>query len=204
MNNYKTTATISADFMYLVFLGNDEIMGKIVDKLNDFTPPNPKKITVKKNIYVTHDMATPCIDILETEQIQSILRTEAIKNIKKPNVTDSDIDDHKKYVIIDEGVETAQCLVCANVSHKEVGETTKTVNFTAEYTMLMIMIDELTHYKLSFPAIQLGEEENADEIVSRWLKDNNIEDIVRELTIRPVNIVGTEHDILVFVAFVDE
>lgn len=197
MTNY--TSTISADFMYLVFLGGEEIITKITNKLNNDIKTDNKSKKIKNYIYVFHDMDTPCINMLETEQIQTILRNDVINSIKKKDVTDSDIDKYKKYVIMGEGVETAQCLVCANVSNKEI-DTENSIKFT----MLMVMIDENSHYKLSFPAIQLGDEENADKIVSRWLKDNKIEDIIKELTIRPVNIVGTEHDILVFVAFIDE
>jgi len=70
--------------------------------------------------------------------------------------------------------------------------------------MLMVLSETETHYKLRFPDLQLEEEENPDILISNWLKENDLSDIVRELIIRPINIVGTEHDILVFAAFVNE
>jgi hypothetical protein len=69
---------------------------------------------------------------------------------------------------------------------------------------LMVIVDTDSHYKLGYPILQLDEEENPDKLISKWLKDHSLEDLVRELTIRPINIVGNDHDILVFAAFVNE
>jgi hypothetical protein len=71
--------------------------------------------------------------------------------------------------------------------------------------MIMVMIRNDTHYKLSYPILQLDEEENPDKLVSKWLSDHDIsKDDVHDVSIRPVHIVGKEHDILVFSAFVNE
>lgn len=250
MNNDKVTTIIAADYMYLVFLGDDDIMEKIVDKLNkdvvemlEFAKNNKTYKSTKTQhrlIYMKSDIASPCIDILESEKTQEILRSDAITNILQQNktkvhnkpkyktqnktqskahnktqnnqnkintntsdISEQDIDINKKYVMPDEGVETAQCLTFADVSCNESIIAKRKTNIN-NLMMLMVMIDTDSHYKLSFPILQLDEEENPDKLISKWLKDHKLEDLVRELTIRPINIVGNDHDILVFAAFINE
>lgn len=226
MNNDKVTTIIAADYMYLVFLGDEDIMGKIVDKLNkdvnemlELAKHNKSYKSSKihqRLIYMKSDIASPCIDILESDAIIEILRNDAINNIKKmrsnkvnKNISDvvkiseQDIDVNKKYVTPDEGVETAQCLTYADVSCNDTTISKRKTNVN-NLMMLMVMVDTDSHYKLSFPILQLDEEENPDKLISKWLKDHKLEDLVRELTIRPINIVGNDHDILVFAAFVNE
>ncbi len=148
--------------------------------------------------------------MLEEENIQTILKDDAINTIKKKNnsddvlITNKDIDIHKKYVILDEGVETAQCLTYADVIPNDNMLGILRKRNMADTIMLMTMIVNDSHYTLSFPILQLDEEENPDKLISKWLKDNHLDDVVKELTIRPVNIVGNEHDILVFSAFINK
>ena len=71
--------------------------------------------------------------------------------------------------------------------------------------MIMVLLPSDTHYKLSFPILHLDEEENPDKLVSKWLADHDISKAdVSVVSIEPVKIVGKEHDILVFSAFVNE
>jgi hypothetical protein len=222
MTNDKVTTIIAADYMYLVFLGDDNIMEKIVDKLNKDV--NETIETLKNNktyksskvqqriIYMKSDISSPCIDILESDHILEILRNDAIDNIKKikkniklniDEISEQDIDVNKKYVTPDEGVETAQCLTYADVSCNDTTISKRKTNIN-NLMMLMVIVDTDSHYKLGYPILQLDEEENPDKLISKWLKDHSLEDLVRELTIRPINIVGNDHDILVFAAFVNE
>jgi hypothetical protein len=233
MNNNKGTTIIAADYMYLVFLGNNETIGKMVDKLNkNAEKPQDSLLNTDKsyksykiiknkivNIYVKSEISSPCIDMLEEDQIQKILVNDAIAHIKKMRVskspkigsnddsneiTESDIDENKKYVILDEGVETAQCLTYADVSSNDIAAA-KRKTPSADLMMIMVMIGNDSHYKLSYPVLQLDEEENPDKLVSKWLSEHDIsKDDVHDVSIRPVHIVGNEHDILVFSAFVNE
>jgi len=233
MNNNKGTTIIAADYMYLVFLGNNETIGKMVDKLNknaenpqDSLPNIDKSYKSNKiiknkivNIYVQSEISSPCIDMLEGDQIQKILVNDAIEHIKKTRasksskigsninndeITESDIDENKKYVILDEGVETAQCLTYADVSSNDIAAAKRKTPST-DLMMIMVMIGNDSHYKLSYPVLQLDEEENPDKLVSKWLSEHDIsKDDVHDVSIRPVHIVGNEHDILVFSAFVNE
>lgn len=221
MDNDKVTTIIAADFMYLIFLGKCDIMERIVNKLNNDVEISLSAIkniksyrstkTQQRFIYIKHDICTPCIDVLESENVQKILYDDAVINIKKYKkknqeseiITAHDIDIHKKYVIPDEGVETAQCLTYADISCNDTIISRQKIH-NKDLMMLMVMIESDTHYKLSFPVLQLDEEENPDKLISKWLKDHNIDNLVKELTIRPINIVGNEHDILVFTAFVIE
>lgn len=233
MNIDKVTTIIAADYMYLIFLGDNDIMEKIIDKLNKDvnemieTAKNNKTYKTKtqqKHIYIKSDISSPCIDILDSDHILEILRNDAIENIKKKRITrisaksvnkkcnnsdedneisDKDIDVNKKYVTPDEGVETAQCLTYADVSCNDAIISKRRTNVN-NLMMLMVMIDTDSHYKLSFPILQLDEEENPDKLISKWLKDHTLDELVRELTIRPINIVGNDHDILVFAAFINE
>ena len=90
MNRDDVTKIIAADFMYLIFLGNTEIIGKLVDKLNkDIIEISKNPQTRKsckpqsKSIYIAHDISIPCANILDSEPIQTILNDDAINHIKK-------------------------------------------------------------------------------------------------------------------------
>jgi hypothetical protein len=216
--------TIAADYIYLVFLGASDIIGKIVNKLNEDAkacngdPTDYKTYRAFKNkpinIYVKNDISKPCVRMLESQKIQEILRNDAIKRITDSNrskskdkiskeiIDENDIESCIKYVELDEGIETAQCLTYADITdNNSVKRKTPAKNLS----MLMVLNEADTHYKLSFPVLQLDEEENPDKLISGWLKEHNLEnDIVKELVIRPTTIVGKEHDILVFAAFVNE
>jgi hypothetical protein len=188
----KGTTIISADYMYLIFLGNKNIISKIVNKLN--IAENNKSTKYKnikianKNIYIMTELSNPCIDILETEQIKNILST------------------NKKYIIMDDGVETAQCLTYADISESDSYNLKRKIKINADdLMMIMVLFPSDTHYKLSYPILHLDEEENPDKLVSKWLSDHDISKAdVSVVSIEPVKIVGKEHDILVFSAFVNE
>lgn len=230
MNDNKGTTIIAADYMYLVFLGSDETVSKMVEKLNknvektqvSSLEPNKSHKNQKNkslHIYVKTEMSNPCINMLEEDQIQQILIDDAVKHIKKMRlikqqkvgsiikeyqITDVDIDMHKKYVMLDEGVETAHCLTYADVSANDIAAAKRRTP-TNDLMMIMVLISTESHYKLSYPVLQLDEEENPDKLVSKWLSEHEIsKDDVHDVSIRPVHIVGTEHDILVFSAFVNE
>ena len=192
------TTIIAADYMYLIILGDDDVIRKIVNKLNKQS--KEKKINTQ---YTMCRIDKPCAELLDDDYIQNILINEA-KNIvpdSKSDKTDSDIDRYKKYIIFDEGIETAQCLTYADILSTEISYYKK--NNKENNSMLMEFIDTKTYYKISYPILQLGEEVNPDDLISSWIINNNIVSLAKDLTIKPVNIVGTDHDILVFAAYIN-
>jgi hypothetical protein len=224
MNDDKMTTIIAADYMYLVFLGDDDTIGKIMNKLNNpsLNPRHNDQTDRRKNkqkqkqkdnpgIYVKYEIGDPCIGMLDEEQIHNILLDDVKKTIAKKNISmnkvktidqmnNEEIEMMKKYVILDEGIEAAQCLTYADVSAMEFS-LSKNRNIV-KMIMLMVMVRHDSHFKLTYPILQLDEEENPDKLIGKWLRENNIDDLIKELTIRPVNIVGDEHEILVFTAHV--
>jgi len=215
MNSDKMTTIIAADYMYLVFLGDDKIINNMINKLNkninDSIKPNDNeniykakklgKFFKKKDYYVKCELNTPCVDLLDEKTIQDIIIADAHDILSKNNkeITNDNVEFVKKYVVLDEGVETAQCLTYADISSVDYKN-----KLDQKTMMLMALYSEDTHFKLSFPILQLDEEENPDKLIAGWLKDNKLDDIIKELTIRPVNIVGNEHEILVFTAFINQ
>lgn len=200
MNNInESTTIIAADYMYLILLGKEKIMKKIVDRLNT------QSYEQKKNIqYILCKIDKPCAEILDEEYIQNILVNEAkssISYVGDNNIIDSDIDRHKKYIVFDEGVESAQCLTYADITSIEIPYYKN--NNKENNWMLMELIDTKTFYKISYPILQLGEEVNPDDLISSWIINNNIVNFAQDLTIKPINIVGIKHDILVFAAYIN-
>jgi hypothetical protein len=194
------TTIIAADYMYLIILGEEKIIKKIVDKLNKQSEDNKQKTQ-----YTMCKIDKPCAELLDDDYIQSILINEA-KDIVSINnddkqIIDSDIDRYKKYIVFDEGIETAQCLTYADILSTEISYYKN--NNKENNSMLMELIDTNTYYKISYPILQLGEEVNPDDLISAWIINNDIVSLAKDLTIKPVNIVGTEHDILVFAAYIN-
>ena len=112
------TTIIAADYMYLIMLGNDNIIKKIVDKLNKKSKEN--KLNTQ---YTMCRIDKPCAELLDEKHIQDILINDA-KNIisnnqSKNDMIEYDIDRYKKYIVFNEGVETAQCLTYADILSTE-------------------------------------------------------------------------------------
>jgi len=194
------TTIIAADYMYLIILGDDDVIHKIVNKLNKQS--KEKKINTQ---YTMCRIDKPCAELLDDDYIQNILINEAkdtvSTNKSDNNIVDSDIDRYKKYIVFDEGIETAQCLTYADILSTDISYYKN--NNKENNSMLMELIDTNTYYKISYPILQLGEEVTPDDLISAWIINNDIVSLAKDLTIKPVNIVGTEHDILVFAAYIN-
>jgi hypothetical protein len=192
MNENELTQIIAADFMYLSIIGSREIIDRLVTKLNK----DAKKNNTKKQ-YITTTIDTPCAEMLESPIISQMLIDDCMKDINEQNNLINStsekiaeyIDERKKYIGPDEGIESAQSLIYAE-------------NCDEQY-MLMEINNNKTHFVLSFPVLHLGEEVNPDELISAWIMNNNVSSVANDLSIRPVGIVGTKHDILVFMAIIN-
>ena len=155
---------ITADFMYLVIIGESN---KIINISNLLNTNNINK----KYIDILID--TPCAEIDE--------------NIIKKYF------DNKKYIVFSEGVEQAQTLTYAE-------------GYDKHYKMLLELEDSSDNINIKFPKISLNEiddEALPEKLISNWIKKNKLNNIMKNLIIRPVNIVGYDNDILVFAARVE-
>jgi hypothetical protein len=128
--------------------------------------------------------------------IKDIIENDAISKINNSNdnTNNSDIDNYKKYIILDEGVESAHCLTFADLDAIK-----KKIE---SLSILMNIKDEETHYKISFPIIEIDDENNPEKLINKWMIDNNLKEYTSDLTTRLINITGREHDILIYVAFI--
>ena len=173
----NNTTLITADYLYLIFVGSEQKITDLCSKLVD-------------SIYIKHKINIPCAEILYTNTIYNILHNDTL------NISDDKKNIYKKYVIIGEGVEVAHCLTYADILSNN-------LSFDINELEMMLKINNMnTHFELSFPILQLDKEENPEILISRWLKLHNIDNIITELIIRPINIVNNQHDILVFLAFI--
>lgn len=146
-----TDKILVADYIYILFVGSDNIITQFCDKLNN---------------YIKHKLIIPCSEIT--------------------------LD---KTIIIDEGIETSHCLTYAEIL--------STYDNIDPNLMLLLRVDNMhTYYKLSFPIIQLEKEEKPEILISEWLKQNNVNNLINEIIIRPVDIIKNKHTILIFLAYI--
>jgi hypothetical protein len=229
MSNDEVT-TVAADFMYLVILGDQDIIEEIVNAMNEEAH---KKNTNK--IYVSGDIDIQVDYLPETSEFQKILvsnvqkrRAELLEQALLENDSDAllseiDLDEttvivsdeasdivsdivsdgvydlcseiseeynpNKKYFVMGEGVETAQCYTC--------GEGYVNAH------MLIEIEERDENFNILFPVLNLDDEVNPEELITSWVVGNNISHVADNLSTRLVNMVGTEHDILVFAAYVN-
>ena len=155
---------ITADFMYLVIIGDSNKIINIATLLN-INNTNKKYIDIR--------IDTPCAEINE-------------KIIKK-------YFSNNKCITFSEGVEQAQTLTYAE-------------GYDKYYKMLVELENSSTKINIKFPKISLNDiddEALPEKLISNWIKKNKLNNIMTNLIIRPVNIVGYDNDILVFAARVE-
>lgn len=202
----KGKMTITADLMYLIVLGDNTSITKIVDKMNDnnsikLNSPKKSKHNDKQIVYIKHDMSVPCSELLDCDIIKDILKSDAIKKIKQSGIVTNDptlqtnIEHQSRFVIPADGVESAQSFAYADINSGD-------KNNIDDLKMLLLIKETDGHYELTYPEISLGLEEDAGALVSRWLKTNDLNEIIKQIIVRPINIVGKDNEILVFTAFI--
>ena len=202
MSNEEVTM-VAADYMYLVLLGKSRTIEKIAMKLNEDMNMNNRKI------YVSVDINTQVDYLPETKIFQNLLRKKNIGSViidVDDCLSQSEQDDEsyqdlygsfhsesesidKKYFMMGEGVETAQCYTC--------GEGYVDVH------MLIEIEEKDNSFVITYPILTLDDEANPDDLIESWIITNDISNIANNLNTRLVNMVGTEHDILVFAAHVN-
>jgi hypothetical protein len=194
MSNDEVT-TVAADYMYLVILGDSNIIDKIASAMNEEARKNDTN-----KIYISTNIDTQVDYLPESLEFQRILIKDALQSSNKngrrsslsETISDSFSDDsqsNRKYFVMGEGVETAQCYTC--------GEGYVNSN------MLIEIEKGDENFTIMYPVLNLDDEVNPEDLISSWVINNNITHIADNLNIRLVNMVGTDHDILVFAAYVN-
>ena len=202
------TTIITADFLYLILCGDQTTIQNLCDKLNKLERKKREADKLNNNRnkepyreYISQMIDEPCAMLPENEIVQRILLQDAEETYIKVNgldeldedarlnISHKDIEKHKKYIVLDEGVEAAQCFTY--------GEDYK------KCAMLLEVVKEGSYFKVSFPVLPLKEEADPDELISHWIVSHKVSDIATNVTIKPINIVGTTHDILVFAAYIN-
>lgn len=212
----EEVTTVAADYMYLIVLGDTDIIDEIVYAMNenaqnkrtnklyissdvdtqlDYLPETPKfRRILETNVEKRRSELLDGIDDCSNADIDSLVLsnsdnndTESMNSLESDEKTDS--TSNRKYFVMGEGVETAQCYTC--------GE---------EYTNARMLIEIEEHkenFTIMFPILNLDDEVNPEDLITTWVMDNNIAHVADNLSIRLVNMVGTDHDILVFAAYVN-
>lgn len=155
---------ITADFMYIVIIGEYNKIINIINLLNS------NNTNIK---YIENKIDIPCAEINK-----DIIHKHFNNN---------------KYIVYSEGVEQAQTLTYAE-------------GYNKDYKMLMELENSQNQINIKFPKISLSDiddEALPEKLISSWIKKNKLNNIMKNLIIRPVNIVGRDNDILVFAARVE-
>lgn len=139
IDNQISVIEITADYLCLIILGDKKSIDDLSMKLNVDKKNNTEYISVK----IDCPSATKC--------------NELIKNLN--GITDIDNFDINKIknVIIDDGVETAQCYTYAE-------------GYNSQSYMLMSIIENDNEYILGYPKFELNDEEDPELIVEDWFK----------------------------------
>lgn len=174
MSNDEVT-TVAADFMYLVILGDEDIIDRLTEAMNNNSLLNENNNRIYASVPIDQQ-----VDYLpESDEFQKMLRSDA-----------DDTRSDKKYFVMGEGVETAQCYTC--------GEGYVNAN-------MLIEIEEGTeNFTIRYPILNLDDEVNPEDLISSWVINNKVTNVIDNLNVRLVNMVGTKHDILVFAAYVNK
>ncbi len=143
-DNQVTVIEISADFLYLVTLGNKSIITDMVNNMKKYNSSDKKQYIAVK---IDNPIANICFEL--TKSLNNNIDIEQVENISKI-----------KLVIIDDGIEIAQCHTYAE-------------NCNEDLYMLMILVDNGNEYILGFPKFDFDDEEDPEIIIEKWFKKKN-------------------------------
>jgi len=167
---------ITADYMYLVIIANTDKLEDILCELN-FRLSNNRRC---KYMSICIDFPVACINYTEIYDMFREYYPDKLRSIL--------ID---KCIKFGEGVEPAQTLTFAE-------------GYNKSYHILLEIEDTDTDIFVRFPKLNLEDETEPEKLISSWVNANNLEYVMDKLIIRPVNIVGSDNEILVFAARIPE
>jgi hypothetical protein len=138
----KETEKISAkpDLLLLIIVGQKNIMELLIKNLKEN----------EKEKYILTKISNPSAH-------QSLELMKSLNNIEDENLLNSTT---QKAVLIDDGVECAQCYVYGEGS------------YSSDSYMLQQVIDNGAHYTLGFLKFPLCEDDNPETIIEEWFKKN--------------------------------
>lgn len=162
MNDSQVTIIeITADYLCLVVLGDKST---IDDLITDINLVNPSDSTQFIAVKIDNPTANKCTELT---------------NLYNCNKTSN------KSVVLDEGIETAQCYTYAE-------------GYNNQSYMLMNITEENDKYILGYPKFELGDEEDPEIIIENWFKKK-----VKRLpsgikkNMKLITVVGSQSNILV-------
>lgn len=159
VDNQVTVIEITADYLCLVVLG-DKIT--IEDLITDIKLENPSDPTQYIAVKIDNPTANKCAELSELKELYK-----------------------SKNVVLDDGIETAQCYTYAE-------------GYNNQSYMLMNITEEDSKYVLGYPKFELGDEEDPEIIIEGWFKKK-----VKRLpsgikkNMKLITVVGPETNILV-------
>jgi hypothetical protein len=153
--NDEIIVEISADYLFLIILADKKTIGEIINDINKTTKNNTIKY-ISQKINNSLDARK-----LELEEI------------------------FEKDVILDDGVEAAQCRTYAE-------------DYKKDLYMLMSLEEDGEGLKFGFPKIDFGDEEYPENIAEKWLKQKvkKMPNGIKK-NMQPIAIVGINQNILV-------
>lgn len=149
---------------------------KVIDKIIKKMNAETKGTT-----YIKHNLGTPCIDMIDDNIIQQMLQQ---KN-----------EDVKKHIVFDDGIEKAHCYIYADADDNQ--------KASKNLWMLMTITENKTNIKISYPILQVDDEENSEKIINKWLTTNKLNEFIDTIAVRWISIVGKSNDILVFAGYIN-
>jgi len=96
-------------------------------------------------------------------------------------------DGNNEYVEFAEGVEQAQTLTFAE-------------GYNKSYKILFEVEKFNSKIEIRYPKLSLEDETEPEKLISSWIKKLKLVELMEKIIIRPVNIVGSVNEILVFAA----
>ena len=134
IDNQVTVIEITADYLCLVVLGDKSSIENLISDMKNTIPQNIQYIAVK----IDYPSANKCYEL-----------TKSLNN--GIDIEESDTANIKK-VIIDDGVETAQCYTYAEGYHSQL-------------YMLMNITEQDNSYVLGYPKFELNDEEDPEDVL---------------------------------------
>jgi hypothetical protein len=143
-------------------------------------------------IYGNKSEVSAFVDILNKNNKDSNIKyIFARTNIPSSNKIDKIQKLYTKKVYLDNGTESSQCFALAE------GNPRKT-------HMIMTVNETENDVMLGYPKIDLSESEDPEETILKWIKKNagRLPKGIKK-SLKPITLVGTEDDILLYIAHVD-
>ena len=166
MNKETEKISVKAESLLLIIVGQKNIMELLIKDLKN----NEKEKYILTKI--SHPSAHKSLELMKS-----------LNNIEDENLLNSTT---QKPVLIDDGVECAQCHVYGDGS------------YSSDSYMLQQVIDNGDYYTLGFLKFPLGEEDNPETIIEEWFKKNTgkAPNGIKKNT-KLVTVAGINSDILV-------